>query len=201
MPEKLKSAVRKNDKNNGIDHTIAYLKSFIKDKNVASVTPTSANVVRAICNRMDFSRDIFLVEYGAGTGVFTFEILNRMTPGSRLLAFETNAQLAAKLGRRKDPRLMVSNQSATEVVTAIEQHDLPRPNYVISGIPFSFLDVQSRKQLVMNTNNLLLPGGRFLVYQVSWLMKETLGQVFGNCSTASYLRNLPPVFLMDSLKQ
>jgi phosphatidylethanolamine/phosphatidyl-N-methylethanolamine N-methyltransferase len=200
MPEETTRTSDNSRKSTGLDHTIAYLKSFIKDKNVASVTPTSANVVHAICDRMDFSRDVFLVEYGAGTGVFTYEILNRMTSGSRLLAFETNSQLAVELAGKNDPRLIVSEQSATEVMGIVKKFALPPPNYVLSGIPFSFLDTRLRKRLVINTRNVLLPGGRFLVYQASWLMKDTIERVFGNCSTDSYIRNLPPMFLMDAQK-
>jgi len=201
MPDKSSFETDDGGKATGLDHTIAYLKSLIKDKNVASVTPTSANVVQAICDRLDFGRDVFLVEYGAGTGVFTYEILRRMSPGSKLLAFETNTELATELAKKNDSRLIVSNQSATEVMTIIKQRKLPSPDYVLSGIPFSFLNTRLRKRLVINTRNALLPGGRFLVYQASWLMKDTIERVFGNCSTESFLRNLPPMFLMDAEKK
>jgi phosphatidylethanolamine/phosphatidyl-N-methylethanolamine N-methyltransferase len=201
MSKKLSNDVKASEKNNGLDQTFAYVKSFIKDKNVASVTPTAANVVRAICDRMDFDRDVFLVEYGAGTGVFTFEILKRMSPGSRLLAFETNVELASALSKKNDSRLIVSDQSATELLAILKQHKLPAPDYVLSGIPFTFLDARLRKRLVINTKNVLQPGGRFLVYQASWMMKDVVERVYGNCKTESFLLNLPPIFLMEAQKE
>lgn len=190
----------KSDKPSTFNNTVAFVKSFIKDKNVASVTPTAANVVRQICDRMDFSRDITVVEYGAGTGVFTFEILSRMTPGSRLLTFETNYDLAARLMKTSDSRLIVTEESAELVGKIMRENDLSEADYVLSGIPFSFLDPVLRVNLVKNTYQCLAVGGEFLAYQASWLMKDTIIEVFGNMKTDSYMMNLPPMFLMQAKK-
>ncbi|MCC5925714.1 MAG: hypothetical protein JJU41_04055 [Bacteroidetes bacterium] len=191
---------KKNTSPTALDHTMAYVKSFLKDKNVASVTPTSANVVNKICDRMDFSRDVVVIEYGAGTGVFTFEMMKRMSSGSRLLAFETNSDLAAMLRKHADERMIISEESAELVTQVREQADLPLADYVLSGIPFSFLKSDIREKLVVKTKENLKNGGHFMAYQASWLMKDTIENVFGNLDTESYLFNIPPMFLMDAIR-
>lgn len=192
---------RKKDENpSALDHTMAYMKSFLKDRNVASVTPTSANVVRKICDRMDFSRDVTIIEYGAGSGVFTFELLSRMTPDSRLLAFETNSDLANLLRKHNDHRLLISEDSAVKVTTVRNQLGLPPADYILSGIPFSFLPSQTRVDLLRATWENLAEKGHFMAYQASFLMKDTIEEIFGNLKTESYLINLPPMFLMDAIR-
>lgn len=50
--------------------TITYLKNFVRDRNVASITPTSAIGVKKVCSKIDFHKPSVIVEYGPGTGVF-----------------------------------------------------------------------------------------------------------------------------------
>src|SRR5690625_7517344 len=69
---------------------IDFLKTFIKDKDVASITPTSMHCVRKVCTNIDFSLDFTLVEYGPGDGVFTRYLLEKMSAGSRLIIIESN---------------------------------------------------------------------------------------------------------------
>jgi len=198
MAKKKKVTSRENP--SALDHTVAYVKSFIKDRNVASVTPTSSHVVNQICDRMRFDRDLTVIEYGAGTGVFTFELLKRMTSGSRLLAFETNPDLAELLEKHNDPRLAVSTESAARVSEVRNDIGLPAAEYILSGIPFSFFDAGLRREIVLKTYDNIRPEGRFLVYQASWMMKDLIEEIFGNIDTDSYLLNIPPMFLMDAIR-
>lgn len=184
----------------GFDETVQYVRSFIKDKQVASVTPTSGAAVRQICDSIDFRKDVIIVEYGAGTGVFTEEILSRMTPGSKLIAFETNAELADLLRGINDKRLIVSNRSAEDVDAVCRACGLADVDYILSGIPFSFLKPKQRINVIITSRNLLKSDGMFIVYQASWAMKATILKVFGNCETDNVLLNLPPLFIMMAKK-
>lgn len=186
---------------NGFDETMQYVKSFMKDAKVASVTPTSGGAVRQICDRIDFSDDIHIIEYGAGSGVFTNELLDRMSAGSTLIALETNAELAAELSKVSDPRLIVLGESA-ELITGIQSRlGFPQADYILSGIPFSFLKPKQRRDVILRSRQALKVGGRFIAYQASWAMKTTIKKVFGNCETDSALINLPPLFVMDAKKE
>ncbi|MDZ7659877.1 hypothetical protein [Fodinibius sp.] len=124
--------------------TLAYLKSFFKDKDVASVTPTSRFCVRTVCQPIDFSKDIIIVEYGAGAGVFSHYLLDHMTPNSQLHLFETNEILFEKLQQIEDSRALFYDQSVEFVNELLPEDIIGKVDFIISGIPFFFFGCGSQ---------------------------------------------------------
>jgi phosphatidylethanolamine/phosphatidyl-N-methylethanolamine N-methyltransferase len=53
-------------------------------KQVGSIVPSSSFLTKKIIKGIDFNKNLNVLELGAGTGVFTKEILNRMSDGSLL---------------------------------------------------------------------------------------------------------------------
>lgn len=180
--------------------TISYLKSFITDKDVASVTPTSGSCVRKVCRAIDFSKNINVVEYGAGTGVFSRYLLKNMTRDSRLALFETNDLLFEKLRKINDPRVIVHRDSAENVNTALHGSFVGQTDFIVSGIPFSFLDEEGRSSVLDQSYRLLRKGGKFLAYQASGRLKGPLRETFNNVHTEWEWRNIPPLTLFESEK-
>lgn len=180
--------------------TLAYLKSFFKDKDVASVTPTSRFCVRNVCEPVDFSKDFTLVEYGAGAGVFSRYLLQNMTPGSELHLFETNEILYNKLCSIDDPRASFYDESVEFVNDVLPDECIGQTDYIISGIPFSFLDEQARSSVLNQSYDLLREGGKFLAYQTSGHLEEPLRNTFGNVKTEWEWRNIPPMTVYEAEK-
>jgi phospholipid N-methyltransferase len=180
---------------------IDFLKTFIKDRDVASITPTSLHCVKKVCTNIDFKKDFTLVEYGPGDGVFSNYILDRMTPGSKLILIELNTDFYNHLNETiADPRVMIYNTRAGDVETAIEPSYIGNVDYVLSGIPFSFLE-KSRKAIVLNaTRNILKEGGLFLAYQTSGHLKKPVMDVFGNLETEREILNIPPYLIYRVVK-
>lgn len=182
--------------------TLAYLKSFFKDKDVASVTPTSRFCVRHVCRPINFEDDLTVIEYGAGAGVFTEYLLERLTPGSRLYAFETNDLLFKKMRKEiKDTRLSLSDQSVESVRDLLPNELSGMVDFIVSGIPFSFLDEEVKKSILNQSYDLLRKGGKFLAYQTSGHLKEPLKKVFGNVHTEFELLNIPPMTVYEATKR
>lgn len=180
--------------------TFTYLKSFFKDKDVASVTPTSRFCIRRVCRPIDFSRDQVIVEYGAGSGVFADYLLPKMSPGSRLILFETNDLLFEKLQELDDPRVLLFDKSVEFVTELLQEEFIGKTNYIISGIPFSFLDEESKTSVLQQSVELLKEGGKFLAYQTSGHLKEPLQKAFGNLKTGWEWRNIPPMTIYEAEK-
>lgn len=180
---------------------IDFLKTFIKDKDVASVTPTSQHCVKKVCTNIDFSRDITLVEYGPGDGVFSRYLLEKMTPGSKLILIELNEDFYTHLNETiLDPRVEIHNIRAGDVETVLNPQLIGNVDYVLSGIPFSFLD-KARKRVVLEaTKSILKEGGLFLAYQTSGHLKKPVMEVFGNFETDFVPLNLPPYFVYKVYK-
>lgn len=180
--------------------TLAYLKSFFKDKDVASVTPTSRFCVRRVCRPIDFSKDITVLEYGAGAGVFSRYLLENMTPESCLYLFETNEILFEKLQQIDDTRVSLYDKSVEFVRDLLPSEVMGGIDFIISGIPFSFLDEEIKFSILEQSRKLLRNGGKFLAYQTSGHLEEPLRQTFGNVDTGWEWRNIPPMMVYEAEK-
>ncbi|HZG57383.1 class I SAM-dependent methyltransferase [Paenibacillus sp.] len=185
--------------------TFVYIKNFVKDRDIASITPTSSYGVRKVCSRIDFSKDQVIVEYGPATGVFTRYLLDRMTPRSKLVLIERNAEFVSILRRSfADDRLRIYRDSA-ECVKQIVADACPEgANYILSGIPFSFFEDDVRRRIVEETYAVLQPGGKFLPYQTFFQqdrhLLDHLSAVFPNVRHRYCLRNLPPMRIYEATK-
>lgn len=180
--------------------TLTYLKSFFRDKNVASVTPSSNRCVRRLCRHIDFSQPRVVIEYGAGTGVFTRYLLKQMADASQLIAFETNDKLVGKLQQIDDTRLRIHHDSV-EYVEMLEGDAFGgKVDAIISGIPFSFLDETAKKDVLEQSLRMLRPGGLFLAYQTSGHLEEDLEHYFAKVETEWEWFNLPPMMQYKATK-
>ena len=66
-----------------------FLARFLKSpKQVASIIPSSAMMVRRVSDKMNLARPCVVAEYGPGEGVHTREMLKRSHPESKFLLFE-----------------------------------------------------------------------------------------------------------------
>jgi len=182
--------------------TLAYLKSFFKDKDVASVTPTSQFCVHHVCEPITFNEDITIVEFGAGAGVFSKYLLEHMTPDSKLYLFETNDLLFNKLKKEiQDFRASFYDQSVEFVNELLPNDEIGKVDYIISGIPFSFLDDETKTSILDQSYNLLHKGGKFLAYQTSGHLKTPLKTTFGNVLTDWEWKNIPPMTVYQAEKE
>ncbi|MEX2600903.1 MAG: methyltransferase domain-containing protein [Balneolaceae bacterium] len=182
--------------------TLSYIKKFIKDRDVASITPTSLRAVKNVCSRIDFSKDLLLVEYGPGDGVFSKYILEQMTQGSRLILIESNSDFVDQLRRSiLDERVEVHNILAGDVLEILPEEMIGQVDYVLSGIPFSFLDDKRKRDVLRATKRILKKGGTFLAYQTSGHLKQAVLEVFGNLETDFEVLNFPPYLIYDVVKK
>lgn len=182
--------------------TIEYIKNFLKDRNVASVTPSSTFVVRRILRKMHFDDETVIVEYGPGAGVFSKRIIERMGSTDRLVLIERNSDFVASLQElAADPRVTLVNGDAQNVRQILDEQGIDQADYVISGIPFSFLDEDVKRQLVVDTYEVLREGGKFLVYQHYNHMEESLKRHFDQVNTEREIRNIPPLCIWEAIHE
>ncbi len=181
--------------------TLDYLKNFFGDKNVASITPSSEFTVKKVCQYIPFEKDLTIVEYGPGDGVFTRYILEKMTKDSRLFAFETNDGFVKILKDINDTRLKVYHESAANVAKVLEEEGVSTADYVISGIPFSFIPEEPKREIVKATSKVVGKTGRFLVYQTSKHMVPYLKEAFAHVDTELELKNIPPMSIMRAYQE
>jgi hypothetical protein len=111
---------------------------FRHPRMLGSLVPSSPFLIKRVLRRIDWGTARVIVEYGAGVGTFTSEILRRMRPDAILVAFETNDEFVHYLSETlRDPRLHIVHGSAGQVGKVLERLGRGPADYVISGIPFS----------------------------------------------------------------
>lgn len=141
----------------------------------------------------DFARARCVVEFGAGTGVYTEEMLARLPSDARLMAFEIDPSLTDALrARLGDSRLQVVNDSATHVETYLQGG---RADIVVSGLPFTSLPAGVRHAVLERSRDVLTPTGTMLVLQYSPAMRQELNRLFTSVRWRLSPLNVPPAFL------
>ncbi|MBM4332832.1 MAG: methyltransferase domain-containing protein [Deltaproteobacteria bacterium] len=186
-------------------NTFIYLKNFITDKYVASITPTSRYAVEKVCGKIDFNGRQVIVEYGPGTGVFTENLLRNMSAKSRLIAIERNPSFYQILQREfVDSRLKVVHDCASNVKNVLQACGEKEVDYIVSGIPFSLLSMEMKLIILKNAYSVLKEGGRFLAYQnffqLPEFLKNHMERTFQNIRTQYVLQSLPPLVVLEAVK-
>jgi phospholipid N-methyltransferase len=174
--------------------TISYIKNFIQDQDVAAIVPSSSFLVRRVCKWIDFDEPAIIVEYGPGNGVFSEYIVDNMTEDSRLVLVESNPDFVEMLEDKyaDDPRVVVVEDRAEHIEQILDDHDLEEVDYIVSGIPFSFLDEDTRAELLSTTHDVLADDGKFLVYQYYNHLEEPLREQFAEVTKEREYLNIPP---------
>ena len=176
-----------------------FLKRFLsRPFQVASVIPSSSVIIKKVSDKMDFSEPRVIAEFGPGEGCHTREILKRLQPGSKLLLFELDPELAVHLKKQfqNDDRVEVLNTDAGRLDEELKVRSLNRCDYVVSGIPFSTMESGKKRRLLESIHQCLVPEphAAFIIYQVTNELKRH-AVVFPSSTTEYCLANIPPMFV------
>ncbi len=174
-----------------------FFKRFLqRPLQVASIVPSSKALVKRVARKMDLTAPRVIAEYGPGEGVHSREIARRMLPGSRLLLFELDPAFSRDLERQfsNDPRVHVINGDAATLPEELAQRGIPHCDYIISGIPFSILEISKKRALLEKTHQALADGGCFIIYQVTNELRQH-AKLFDGAESEYFLQNIPPMFI------
>lgn len=178
-----------------------YLLQFFQDPKVAALGPTSKQVVEGVCEGIPENKDLNVLELGPGDGVVTRSLLRRLSPGSKVLALETNERFCEELKQWNDPRLIVINDKAQEFPRYMEDAGIKRFDRIISGVPCSMLSHEERTDFVMNFHRNLVEGGASIIYQLSPLMKKYIRNFFELEDLDVKRNGILPMFIMKGQKK
>ena len=158
--------------------------------------PSSKALVKRVARKMDFSEPRVIAEYGPGEGVHSREIARRLSPDSKLLLFELDPAFSRDLQRQfaGDPRVHVINGDAARLPEELERRGIPRCDYILSGIPFSILEIKKKRALLEKTYEALADGGSFIIYQVTNELRQH-ATLFDRAESEYVLQNIPPMFI------
>jgi len=160
---------------------------------LGSVIPSSSFLVNDVLNHVNWESARVLVEFGPGVGTMTQEILKRMRPDAILVAIELNPDFVSFLQEKiADSRLRVVNASASDVRRALARLDLSHADYIISGIPYTNMPDEVRRDIMQESRAALHDKGALLIYQFTSTVLPYLESHFGNIKQAYQFWNILP---------
>ena len=164
-------------------------------RTVGAVWPTSRRAVEDLLDMGDLAGANVIVEFGAGTGVYTEGILRRLGPKAHFLSYEVDGRMAKAVSRRlPDSRLEVIHASAEGVGKRLQTLGA-KADVVVSSLPFSTLPAPVRHNLLDAAHEALAPGGVFLVLQYSKTVLPELERRFPRIRRRFSPLNIPPAML------
>lgn len=177
--------------------TLLFRRFLADPMRIAYVLPSSKQLIGRVLRDLDFSVAKVLVEFGGGEGCYTRELVKRLAPDAKLIVFEIDRELAAHLRKqfRGDERVIVSEVDAAHFREELRRHKLPEADYVISGIPFSYIPTAKKKALLQAVHDGLAERGVFFAYQMTAELKGH-GRMFAQCEVSYFLANIPPMFVL-----
>ncbi len=156
--------------------------------------PTSQYAIRKILKQFKPEHRT-VIEYGAGDGVITKEILKILPANGKILAIERNPSFFAELDKIHDPRLEIWRGDILELGTS-----LPKSDIIISGIPFSRIGLEEEEKIIRQSINTLNEGGLFIAYQNTPILLKTLKKFFSETKWLFEPRNFLPYFILIGKK-
>lgn len=180
------------------------LMTFVKQPfRTGTLVPSSRALAELMLEDMELATAEAVVELGAGTGVFTRLIAERVKPEALVLAFEIDEALARELAPRL-PRVRVVNDSAEHIGEQLRAHGHAAADAILSGLPWANFSLDLQQRLLRAVVAGLRPGGRFATFAYVPAAQLPAGRRFRSLLEASFsrvettrtvLRNFPPAFV------
>lgn len=176
---------------------ISFLREGIRHlKTTGTIFRSGSALCQAAIDRIDFNQVRTIAELGAGDGVITNYILDRMRPDARLIAFELSQDLCDNMRAIGDDRLIVAQDSAKALPVWLKKLDLGQVDAIVSAIPFAALPAQVGQNILNNAHEHLRPGG--LYNQVHYSLKRLpwYQATFDTIEKQRVWANVPPAWVL-----
>ena len=172
-----------------------------KFKTQGSLFPSSKYLGEKILKHVDMSNGVCIVELGAGTGVFTKQILARLPKNGKLIIFEIDPELVGFLqGIISDTRAVIVKGDARDIRSYLPDAKI-RIDYVVSGLPLGNFSKKDRQAILHSIKEVLGPRGIFLQFQYLMASYLHIKKVFKTKIVGYEYRNLPPAFIYKCVKK
>lgn len=173
------------------------MKSF---KTTGTVAPSSRFLCNGMTRSLPVNKDIVIVELGAGNGVLTKRILQKITPNSKLISFEIEPKFCKLLHNIADSRLSIIEKSADQLSLVLQKMGISEVDAVISSLPFVILPEQLTKEVLKQSQRVLKKDGTFTQMHYSSHKKKNYLPYFGNCHRRFVPLNVPPAWVYSCKK-
>ncbi len=184
-------------------HELEFFLQFIKNaKGIGSVMPSSPFLARKMVRRVDFKHARVIVEFGAGTGSITKQIMRHRRDQTHFLILEPNRKFAAVLRKRyAQDRVYVIEDYAENLPVYLKKYNLPAADFIISGLPLAAWNREKRTRVTHVAFSSLREGGSFIQFQYSLQSYRRLKELFSKVRISLALMNVPPAIIYTCSKE
>ncbi len=178
---------------------LLFLSQYIsKTRTVGAVAPSSKRLAKKMVEHIDFNKARYIVEYGAGTGVFTDLIMQNMNKNTKAFIIELNEEFYSILKNKYGhiENVYIINGSAENIDKYMDEYNIPYIDYVLSGLPFASLPKNISDTILEKTSKILDKDNMFITFQYTLLKKQYIEQYFKDINITREFINLPPAYIL-----
>lgn len=177
-----------------IDFLIQGVKNI---KEVGALTRSGPILCKKMILPVPSDKDVIVVELGAGDGVITKHLLEKVSPNSKIISIELNELLFRKLESIKDDRLTTIHGNINNLDQILDDNGIDKMDHLVSAVPFMIMDNQYVIDFLKKYQKRIKKGGSFT--QVHYGFKRKFYQkIFGNAKVHYVPANVPPALVVES---
>ncbi|MDE6034789.1 MAG: SAM-dependent methyltransferase [Ruminococcus sp.] len=176
-----------------------FLLEYLKNpRTIGAIAPSGNGLARKMIKPVDFSKAEVIVEYGAGTGAFTRELVINRKPDTFLILIEQNRKFCRELVKtfRNQPNIHIINGSAENVNLYLKKYGFEHADYIISGLPFTSLPADISENIFRETIKAIGNNGKFITFQYSMVKRKFFEKYFRISDVLHEIKNIPPAYVL-----
>jgi len=181
--------------------------SFFKEallsfKTSGTIRPSSKYLIHACLKDIDFERAENIIEFGAGNGCITSEIISRKRKSTNLYSFELNEKFYNHCKKRfhNEDGLHLIHGSVLEFDKILESQKINSVDYFISSLPLSLFEKSTINSIIGKVIPNMNKDGMFIQYLYSFKRYKLLRKHFNQVAMDMTLLNLPPAIIFKCKK-
>ncbi len=143
---------------------LTFMREVIREnKTTGAIAPSSRELAEEVTRMAGLRGSKVIVEYGAGEGVFTRQIMKEKDPDAYFISMEINPHLAA-VAQKRCPKAVIINDSAENAVVHLRQAGFEHCDAIVSGLPWTRFNAALQDRILEAAYDVLAPGGRFVTF-------------------------------------
>lgn len=183
---------------NYLKDKVLFIKKFVTEpRTIGSVTPSSPQLAASMVSKVNWSTVKTVAEFGAGTGVMTKVILERMKPGTKLYVFEIEDELRKLLSGETGLDIY---GDASRLPQVLKNDGLEKVDLIVSSLPFAVLPHHVTQSILYGISSTLSDSGNLVAFQYSLHMRHSFMRIFDDIRIRFVMMNIPPAFVYDCRK-
>lgn len=145
--------------------TLEFISQCIKHPSyVGAIAPSTEKLAVQMVAPVDLNHVETIVEYGAGTGVFTQYIANRIDQKKTMFfSFEIDDKLH-KICSELLPEVEIIKDSAANINEQLKKHGKDHADAIVSGLPWAIFPDKLQDEILKPTVDALAEGGVFTTF-------------------------------------